>query len=138
MSDVFGTVITILLCTYLMFIGPIQYYKFQEKITEEMYIINETTYFIDNIRNTGILSDVDYFNYKRELYKLSDLYKIKISVIDYKDDMIKNSLSELEILEELKEHNNYLFDQGDYIKITIQNKNKLVICYGGSIKNEVK
>ena len=60
MSDSFSKVVAILLSVVLMFIVPIFYMREEADRLKQTRIIEEITFFVDGVRNTGILSREDY------------------------------------------------------------------------------
>ena len=60
MSDAFGKIFAVFICVYLMFIAPITYMQKESQRLEETYILTETSIFVENVKNTGIISKEEY------------------------------------------------------------------------------
>lgn len=146
MNDIFGKVISILLCAWLMFIYPLNAAKEESSQIERMYIYQETVRFVDNICNTGIISDKDMKNYLNKISSMNTLYDVsithdsRISDTEKKDletEGLSVSYHESRIYETLKEQQEYKLGYSDFIKIVIYNeKGNMTACYGGSVKAE--
>lgn len=146
MSDAFGKVVAILLCSYLMFIAPVNYMIKETENTAQTYILNEITGFVEEVKNTGILDKERYNILCQKIYALSSFenrYEIDMlhSRHGYGEDGkeiifdIDNYFNN-DILEVLSLSDCYYLNEKDYFKVTVY-KNNIPICfYGGGIKNE--
>ena len=65
MGEAYGTVAAIFLSAYLMFIMPLNNMIYESEKLEQMYVLNEITYFVESVRNTGCISDNKGNGYKR-------------------------------------------------------------------------
>lgn len=148
MNDIFGKVISILLCAWLMFIYPLNAAKEENSQMERMYIYQETVRFVDNICNTGVISDKDMRNYLNKISSMNTLYDVSITHDSRISDDEKEELEtegfyvsyyESQIFDALNEHQEYKLGYSDFIKIIIYNdKGNMTACYGGSVKAEEK
>ena len=68
MGDSFSKMVAILLAVILMFIVPVFYMKEESVRLKQTRIIEEVTFFVDGVRNTGILSREDYQRLEKILY----------------------------------------------------------------------
>jgi len=136
MSDIFGTVILILLSVYLMFISPVFQIQSRNTNIEEMLIISEINYFTDNIRNTGVIKKENLTNLYNTINSLSKKYNIFFDIIktEYGSIVYINSKKDIEKIIESK--GKISFEKGEYIKIRVESQNKLVTVYGGLIKKD--
>ena len=144
MSDSFSKVVAILLAAILMFIVPIFYMREEADRLRQTRIIEEITFFIDGIRNTGILSREDYSRLEKVLYHLGGGYRIDMSHYSHMLDengeiVLYNQIANYEeqIMECFQAQNDYYLKKYDYLKIVIKNsENQVVAWYGGSVKFE--
>ena len=146
MNDIFGKVVSVLLCAWLMFFYPLNAAKEENRQLERMYIYQETVQFVDNICNTGIISDRDMKNYLNKISRMNALYEISIThesmtaaieeeTAEAEDGKFFISHYQNEIFDILKEEEEYRLDYSDFIKIIVYNsQGNMSVCYGGSIK----
>ena len=62
MGEAYGTVAAIMLSVYMMFILPLNNMLYENEKLEQMYIVNEITYFVEQARNTGSIDKSMYFS----------------------------------------------------------------------------
>lgn len=144
MSDSFSKVVAILLSVVLMFIVPIFYMREEADRLKQTRIIEEITFFVDGVRNTGILSREDYSRLENVLYHLGGGYRIEMShyshILDENgENVLYNETANYEeqIMECFQEQKDYYLKKYDYLKIVIKdNEDKVVAWYGGSVKYE--
>ena len=79
MSDSFSKIVAILLAVIMMYIIPVFYMDEEAKRLKQTRILEEVTFFVDGVRNTGIISEDDYIRLEKVLYNLGGGYRIKIS-----------------------------------------------------------
>lgn len=146
MNDIFGKVVSILLCAWLMFFYPLNAAKEENHQLERMYIYQETVRFVDNICNTGIISDRDMKNYLDKISRMNTLYETSItheSLIDNTEEETAGTEAgksfinhyQNEIFDILEQEEEYRLGYSDFIKIVVYNsEGNMSVCYGGSIK----
>jgi len=136
MSDIFGTVILILLSVYLMFISPVFQMQNRNTNIEEMFILSEINYFTDNVRNTGVIEKQSLLNLYNTINSLSKKYNIFLDVIKTEDGRIECINTKKSIEKVIESEGKFFLEKGQYIKIGVESKNKLVTLYGGLIKKD--
>ena len=144
MSDSFSKVVAILLSVVLMFIVPIFYMREEADRLKQTRIIEELTFFVDGVRNTGILSREDYSRLEDVLYHLGGGYRIDMSHYSHMADengekVLYNQVANYEeqIMECFQGGEDYYLKKYDYLKIIIKDSNgKIIAWYGGSVKYE--
>ena len=70
MSDGFSKIVAILLAVIMMFIIPVFYMREEAERLKQTRVLEEITFFVDGVRNTGILSEEDYLRVEKVLYSL--------------------------------------------------------------------
>lgn len=144
LSDSFSKIVAILLAVILMFIVPVFYMKEEALRLKQTRIIEEVTFFVDGVRNTGILSREDYSRLEKVLYNLGGGYRINMShyshIMDEENKDIlynENANYEEQILDIFSTGQDYYLNRQDYLKIVVKDGNgKVVAWYGGSVKYE--
>ena len=158
MNDILGRVFSVLLCAWLMFFYPLNAAKEEIRQLDRMYLYPETVRFLDNICNTGIISDRDMQNYLDKINRMNTLYEVKIThesltnettenkkedetadmlqkATETKNTVFFQTYTQTEIFEQLKEQLQYRMNYHDFIKIVLYNaQGNMIVCYGGSIK----
>lgn len=143
MSEAYGTVVAIMLSVYMMFILPLNNMLYENEKLEQMYIVNEITYFVEQARNTGCIDKKMYLSLEKNITGLNNRYNIMIT--HYKS-IYNEDESEIiyfgeenylwNIKEVLEETGVYNMSRNEYIKVFVSDGDGMVACYGGSIKNE--
>lgn len=143
MGEAYGTVVAILIGVYLMFIAPVNNMIYENQKLEQMYIVNEITYFTESVRNTGNISEELYLALKNKITSLNNKYNISVthySNVYNEDEDRMDFFGEAEyqwkIEDELEANKVYTLEKDDYIKVVVEGKNGVVACYGGSVKNK--
>lgn len=134
-------IIAIILSVILMFMAPFMYMAQKQDAISQTYVSNETTAFIDSIKNSGYISMEMYMDYIHKIDATNNLYKIEIVhaqkiVEPLYDDNTGSFLDDYytyyvnayqdKILETLDQGNDYKFNQGDYISIKVVNRTKTI------------
>lgn len=143
MGEAYGTVAAIMLSVYMMFIMPLNNMLYENEKLEQMYIVNEITYFVEQVRNTGCIDKNMYLSLEKKITGLSNRYNIMIT--HYKS-IYNEDKSEIiyfgeenylwNIKEVLENGDTYNMSKNDYIKVSVSDGDSMTACYGGSIKNE--
>ncbi|MBE5926430.1 MAG: hypothetical protein E7270_05665 [Lachnospiraceae bacterium] len=131
MSDSFSKIVAILISVILMFIIPISITRERQNEYKQTYVLSETMYLVDNIRNTGVLSKEMYNIYVNKITGMINNSRIEIvsSDMEYKDFVFLN-----DIIDGFKNNEKYEFARFDYIKIIVYENDKPIAYYGGSVK----
>lgn len=138
MKNSFSEVVMIIITCFLFFIYPIYSVVQKEDAIVQAYVNEETTEFVDMIRNNGYLSDDMYSLFQKKILKTNNRYEIKmihrhkqINPI-YSDDgrlqddvnVIYHNTYEEDILRKIYEEDGiYKMNQGDFISVSIYNTN---------------
>ncbi len=144
MSDAFSKIVAILLCVVMMYIVPVFYMREEADRFRQTYILDNVTYFVDGVRNTGILSSDDYDRLKNQLGSVGQIYMIELEHSVYNTDVASDDeyyfVSEhytKQVLDELQKNNQYYLSKNDYLKLIVKDVDGNVIAwYGGSVKYE--
>ena len=145
MGEAYGTVVAIMLSVYMMFILPLKNMLYENEKLEQMYIVNEITYFVEQARNTGCIDKSMYLTLEKNITGLNNRYNIMIT--HYKS-IYNEDESEIiyfgeenylwNIKEVLEENDIYNMSKNEYIKVSVSDGESMVACYGGGIKSEGK
>ena len=144
MSDSFSKIVAIILAVIMMYIIPVFYMREEADRLRQTRILEEITFFVDGVRNTGILSEDDYARLEKVLYSLGGGYRIKMSHYSHLLDesgegVIYNEVADYEeqIYECFNNNQDYYLKKHDYLKVVIMNgDNEVIVWYGGSVKYE--
>lgn len=144
LGDSFSKIVAILLAVILMFIVPVFYMKEESMRLKQTRIIEEVTFFVDGVRNTGILSREDYQRLEKMLYNLGGGYRIYMSHYSHMMDednkeviFNENADYEGQILDTFNKGEDYYLNKQDYLKIIVKDSEKNIVAwYGGSVKYE--
>lgn len=141
MSDIFGKVVAILLCAWLMFLCPLQQMKEENQQLEHMYLYQETVRFLDAVRNTGMITSEAWIAYQKKISNMNELYQISISHEQMEYQNLNGEQAEYQyyydaqIKEQLDTQGKYVLAYNDFVKIVVEDAQKnMVVCYGGSVK----
>lgn len=147
-----------------MFLVPLQDSARKADAVSQIYISNETTEFVNNIKNKGYITLEMYKRFIQNIDKTNHLYDIQIvhshrlieplvnadRIVEEHYTVRYYNTYQDEILETFDEGNIYYFSQGDYINVNIKNRNKtladritvsngkIFVTYGGMIRDEFK
>lgn len=164
MNDTFGKIVSIWIGCVLLFLLPLSFFALEQEQMERFFILTETSYFVDSIRNTGRLTSAMLEELERKLSFLSGFYRVEMehgrSVYTKPKESYTVELDcyyTKQIREELEAKGEYLFFQGDLFKVSvIEVKNgigksirkfffgmeevseRIAAYYGGMIRCEVE
>ncbi|MGB8455268.1 MAG: hypothetical protein WCD89_23420 [Anaerocolumna sp.] len=135
----FSKIVAFILVAIIMFLGPLLYMAQKQDSINQSYISNETTRFVDSIKNTGLMSREMYMDFIRKIDHTNNLYKIEIihshKVVEPEYDenagvflndyftYYTNTYQD-EIVSAFDQGEDYNFSQGDYISITVVNRTR--------------
>ncbi len=148
MSDILGRVFAVFLAVIIFFGMPLIYMNERAKSARQLFLLTESTSFIDSICNTGVITDETLRRYFEKISKGGPVnirfthesreYSPagEVSVFFDEDDIYKAIDSE----------KRYVFLRGDFLKVTLWVNdnfsilphvadNTLNVCYGGTIRN---
>lgn len=135
----FNKIIGIFVAVVLMFIFPLMYNAQKQDMISQVYVSNETTEFINNIKNKGYITKNMYHSYVSKINGTGNLYNIEIIHSHKKiEPLYEEDTGEFindytiyyyntyqdEIYEVIDQEETYHFSQGDFISIKVNNKNK--------------
>ena len=144
MSDVFITLITVMLALILMFIFPLAFIGNQNEIItgDDIRILADD--FVNKASREGKIIDTDYYEFLEKLNATGNTYNVSLEVqildntnlSDRKDVYVVGEnmyYSEFTtaIEDTLVAQGEYILKQGDYVKVKIENTN---ITFGTQIK----
>lgn len=143
MGETYGTVVAIMLSAYMMFILPLNGMIYENEKLEQMYIANEITYFVEQVRNTGCIDEDMYMALEKRISAMNNSCNIMITHFRsiYNEDNSKILYFKEEnylwnIKEVLERDGIYYLSKNEYIKVMVSDDDGVKACYGGSIKNE--
>ena len=68
-----------MLSAYMMFILPLNGMIYENEKLEQMYIANEITYFVEQVRNTGCIDEDMYMALEKRISAMNNSYNIMIT-----------------------------------------------------------
>lgn len=126
MNDTFGKIVSIWIGCILLFLLPISYFAFEQEQMERLFILTETSYFVDSVRNTGRLTDSMLEEFEQKLSFLSGIYQVEMEhgsfIYTKPQDNYRLELDcyyTKQIREQLEADGEYLFFQGDFFKVSV-------------------
>ncbi|HEX3028799.1 MAG TPA: hypothetical protein VHT34_05760 [Clostridia bacterium] len=145
MEDIFGKIIALILAVLLLFVAPILLMFENQDETSRIYVLSETSKFVDSVRSLGYISPTFYEDYQKKLSNTNNLYEIKMEHYHLSHDPVYTDFSDAstfqndfkvnykaaynqEILEKIYPTSNtrdlYKMSKGDYFCVLVYNKNK--------------
>lgn len=133
----FNNMLGIMIAIILMFLFPLLYFAQKQDAITQIYVSNETSNFVNNIKNKGYLTSDMYQRYIDNLANTNNIYKVEIKHShkmvnpEYDEDSgefldeyytVYIDYYEDEIIESLSDGNIYYFSQGDYISLKVSNR----------------
>lgn len=168
--NTFSKIMAILIGVVMLFIVPIYQLAQKQDDISQIYVENETTKFVDSIRNSGYISREMYQDYVNKIDKTGNTYNIQIchshkivkpnfdddtgTILNGYDSYFVNTYQD-EVLDAFDKGEDYKFNEGDYINVTVSNRNKTMaanllftlthsnadvqvyVTYGGMIRDEI-
>lgn len=131
MSDSFSKIVAILISVVMMFVVPIKITKERQDEFKQTYILSETMYLVDNVRNTRMLSKEMYDIYADKVTSMINNAKIEMLSSDLE---YNNFLFASDIFESFKISGGHEFSRYDYFKIIVYENDVPIAYYGGSVK----
>lgn len=160
----FEKIIELMITVVLLFLVPLQYTGAKADVVNRTYIMTETAYFVDAVRNTGQMTEQMYKEYLKKLTVSQQVYDIELT--HYKKllneteegfETYYHGVYTKEILEELfSEGGSYELLPGDFFCIRVNRRgisfaerfslflkkdtketaSYTEIIYGGRVRNE--
>ena len=115
----------------MMFVVPIKITKERQDEFKQTYILSETMYLVDNVRNTRMLSKEMYDIYADKVTSMINNAKIEMLSSDLE---YNNFLFASDIFESFKISGGHEFSRYDYFKIIVYENDVPIAYYGGSVK----
>lgn len=131
MNGSLSKIISIFIVAVMMFILPVKINMQRQQEVIQTYILSETIYFVDNIRNTGHLSEKMYLNYLDKVNNVNGKVKIEIMVCE---ENMEDTYYIEQIEKELENSSNCAFAKNDYIRVCVKEGEKVIAYYGGMVK----
>lgn len=129
MEHAFSKVVAILTATVLFFMLPLMIAMQRQEAMIQLYIWEEIVRMVDTVRNMGNLSYKQYEQYLSDVTAVLDGAEITMlhttGTIHQAEDgleTIQKTVSEKEIIETLEQAGNYLFQKGDFFRVTVRKK----------------
>ncbi len=129
MGDIWGRVLGIFLAVGLLFFIPVLYFSERQETVEQLYLITETTDFVDTVRMTGRLTQENYEDFRSKLNVLPELYEIKMTGrhqrIEVTGQMLylqNEEFYEKQIEKKLEQEGTYCFYEGDFFRVELIKK----------------
>lgn len=126
MGDSLGRVVGILAAVCLLFFVPIFYFGERQETLEQLYLLTETTDFVDTVRLTGTLDREVYQAYCKKLEALSGRYEIKMTHQTRRLELVQSTLRLIreeyyqeQMLEKLNQTGRYFFEEGDFFRVEL-------------------
>lgn len=161
--DSFGRVAEILVTALLLFLVPIQYAAYKEELAVRDYVKTEAVELVDAVRNTGALSQQMYGSFLKKLSVTGNVYEISLAHYRRRYQQTEEGVPffyegvfHQDIRRRLMEEERYFLDTGDFLRITVQKKNRdlssimrgfwgisgdlepsIVLIYGGAVRDEI-
>lgn len=156
MNDIFGRVTAILIAVATLFGMPLVYMQERQKTAAQMYLLAESTRFVDSVCNTGFLSQEMMRQFYQGLIPVQGVCEVRLlhetkelAYVQEEDtyEQVSAFYDEEDIREKLERGEDYVFARNDFLRITILVKGGLRllpwqeddtqnICYGGVVKYE--
>lgn len=156
MNDIFGKVCSILLAVVILFGMPLIYMNERAKTAEQLYLLTESTHFVDSVCNTGSISAQMLRSLYASLSERSAVYEVRLVheqpeyVLDEESGAYTRCMTyydEDDIWECVESGRDYLFSRGDFLLMVVQRKAgfglfswdadaTVSVRYGGTVKYE--
>jgi len=142
MDDILGKIVAILLAVLLLFVAPILMVFESQDETSRIYVLSETSKFVDSVRNLGYITPTLYEDYLRKLVNTNNLYEIEMEHYHMRHDPVYSDPADpttfqndfkvnyiatynQDILNDLYSKTGlYSMSKGDYFCVLVYNKNK--------------
>lgn len=149
MSESLSKIFALILAVLLLYIFPVENMLTRQEDVTRVFVLNETTKFVDSVRNLGYITPLMYMQYTRNLSATGLAYDIEmehlhasvnpvyidpVDITSFQHDYSYNLMATYteEILETLfpetpaTEDTRYYLSKGDYFNVIVSNKNKTI------------
>lgn len=149
MSDTLSKIVALVISVFLLFIFPVENLLARQDDITRIIVLNETTEFVDSVRNLGYITPLMYIQFRESLSATGNVYDITMEHIHFSIDPVYTDPVDMtsfqhdykinrrityteEILERLfpgdsmAENNNcrYHLSAGDIFRVKVVNLNK--------------
>lgn len=122
MGDILSKIVALILAVFLLFIFPtMNMFENQDNISR-ILVFNETTKFVDSVRNLGYITPRMYEEYNKKISATGNIYSIKMEHMHLKIDPIYTDVNDLSTFQENANSNYDNFYNDDILKILFSNK----------------
>lgn len=135
--DAFGRIVEIIVTAVLLFLVPLNYMAQKQDIISQSYVMSETAYLVDSVRNLGYLSKSMYETYLGKLRETNHVYRVELNHYSKRADREEGTenyryhyygIYTEDILDSLYSEENhsalYRFSQGDFFQMSVKNQDK--------------
>ncbi len=156
MNDIFGKICSIFLAVVILFGMPLIYMNERAKTAEQLYLLTESTHFVDSVCNTGSISAQMLRSLYASLSERSAVYEVELLheqpeyVLDEDSGTYARCMTyhdEDEIWACVESGREYLFSRGDFLLMVIHRRAgfglfagdgdaTVSVRYGGTVKYE--
>lgn len=149
MSESLSKIFALILFVLLLYLFPVENMLTRQDDVTRVFVLNETTKYVDSVRNLGYITPLMYLQYTQNLSATGLTYDVKmehmhcsvnpvyidpVDITSFQYDYSLNYMTTYtdEISEVLfpgipsPNDNIYHFSKGDYFNVTISNKNKTI------------
>ncbi len=126
MSDSIGRIVGIFIAVCLMFFLPLVYFGERQDSLEQMYLITETTDFVDTVRMTGTLDKEVYRAFCQKIGNMSGSYEVRMThqsrrleIADARLQLVREEVYQEQIVETLEKIGQYAFEEGDFFRVEL-------------------
>lgn len=126
MGDILGRMVGIFIAVTLLFLLPLLYFAERQETVEQLYLITETTDFVDTVRTTGRMTQEAYEDFLTKLGELPERYEVKmtgrhqrIELSDQTLFLYNEEFYEKQIEETLRQEGEYCFKEGDFFRVVL-------------------
>ena len=148
MGDSISKIIGIIIAALILFVFPIKNELERQDQISRMFVLTETSKFVDSARNLGYITPIMYEDFTTKLGYTSNMYDVNIThyskrydpvyddptdISTFKDEFEVNFVGNYnyEIMTALFPQNslgdNYKMSKGDYFQVKIKNTNKTLL-----------
>jgi hypothetical protein len=126
---------------WLMFLYPLNQAKEESRQLERMYFYQETVRFVDSVRNTGVIEADDMEAYLEKMYSGTGRYEVELMHesavgVGADEEIFSRKWYNEDIYAALETDQKYRMNQNDFLKVTVYEDEKMILCYGGCIRAE--
>ena len=156
MNDAFGKVAAMLLAAVVLCGMPVVYMQERAKTATQMYLLSESTRFVDSVCNIGFISQGMLQQFYQNMQPVNGICRIfimhetkELAFVDGEDayEPVSTFYDEKDILKQLEQGKHYEMAKNDFLRVTVcvdgglrlfpwQKDRTENVCYGGVIRYE--